>query len=571
MKVSPARPVSRGRVWLTLAVLLLMLLAPLLVNVQAPSPTRIMEVLSFFTSQETWLNLQDDPGAWTMPTWNGRPRVQKPPLLVWLNLLVWHGLEPSVTSVDTLVTRSRLLAVGFALLAVAGAYWAGMTLGGLRTATLSGLMTGSGLFFIRQARYASYDTHLTGWTTLAVAAGLWAMRAEGRASLRLIGGWALCGLALTAANYTKGPVGFALVVPPLVVALVAFREGRSRNAAGLLLVSLASAACLAPWFAAVARRTPEAGRLVAQEYMYIFEIARNPLFYLSIIGLVFPWTLWLLVSLAAPFVDRQTKADRAYWVAWGWLIALLIVLTLSPVKNKRYIVPALPAAGVLTACGWGVLMRMAREGGQHRRLTIVRRIHWGVLLAASVALPVLVALQDRLLAAGLMRRPAVTGVSALAALLTGAVLLAVSVMGARDHAHGRLFRAAVLTALWMVVAATLGYYGYALNPKEQWPHRAEVEAFARYAEGLPVYHMSRFEPPDHEAMPSHEMLVYYRGVIPEADFDRVAAMVEQGDPFLLMTRLTPEDEARAQALGLRFARTLNDGRQPEWRVYRSSP
>ena len=75
---SSAPTATKMRTWMTLLVVLLLLSPPLLVHVEKPSPTRIMEVLSFLTSQETWMNMQEDADAWKMPTWNGRPRIQKP-------------------------------------------------------------------------------------------------------------------------------------------------------------------------------------------------------------------------------------------------------------------------------------------------------------------------------------------------------------------------------------------------------------------------------------------------------------------------------------------------------------
>ena len=48
----------------------------------------------------------------------------------------------------------------------------------------------------------------------------------------------------------------------------------------------------------------------AREYQYILEVFANPLFYFSIVALVFPWTLWLAGGLVAPFADRETKRDR---------------------------------------------------------------------------------------------------------------------------------------------------------------------------------------------------------------------------------------------------------------------
>ena len=47
----------KGNPWILLALVLLLCAPPMLINVGKPDPVRIMEVLSFMTSQETWLRI----------------------------------------------------------------------------------------------------------------------------------------------------------------------------------------------------------------------------------------------------------------------------------------------------------------------------------------------------------------------------------------------------------------------------------------------------------------------------------------------------------------------------------
>lgn len=557
---------SRRTAWIALAVSVLLLLPPLLVNVGKPPPTRIMETLSFLSSQETWLRMhQGEPGAWQMPSLNGRPRIEKPPLLVWLNLLSWRGLTPDSAGVEPLVLRARFVGVALALLSVFGIFWAGMTLGGTRLATLAALFTGSSFFFIRQARYASYDTHIMGWATLAVAAGLWAIRADARQPARAILGWVFCVLALTAANLTKGPLGFALVVVPLAAAVAIFPERRRANAAGLTAATVAAVAAFLPWFIFASRAVSGAAEVFGREYRYILQVLSNPFFYFSIVGLVFPWTLWLAGGLAAPFASRGIKKDRGYWFAWAWLVLLLVLLSLSPVKNKRYVVPALPPAGLLAAYFWIQMERFAPTAG--RWLTVLRRIHWGVLLVLSVILPLFIILQPLLLLSGILRHEEMAGIPFAACIITAFSLAAASIYGMNSHARGRWFDAGATTAVWMLVASTFGYWGYSATDRHVYAQRAETEQFAQAMAGKSVYFVSRFQPPLHEAGPSQEFLIYYRGTIPKTTVDDAIAMAKQGRPFFLMTRVEPNEETRLQSAGLTAAGAVRDGRAPDWQLW----
>ena len=86
---------------------LLLLCVPLVWGgLGAPDCEFHMEVMALASSQEAWLSQQSDSRAWLIPSWNGAPRVNKPPLLVWINLLAWRGLPPGA-SVETLVQRAR--------------------------------------------------------------------------------------------------------------------------------------------------------------------------------------------------------------------------------------------------------------------------------------------------------------------------------------------------------------------------------------------------------------------------------------------------------------------------------
>jgi len=556
--------------FISLVIILLLLLPPLLVKVGVPSPTRIMETLSFFSSQETWLHIHEgNADAWKMPTINGVPRIQKPPLLVWLNLCAWKDLTPENASVDTLVLRSRLLAVGLALLSIIAVYWMGFMLRGQRLATLSSLMTGTAFFFIRQARYASYDTHIMGWATLAVAGGVWGIKTNSR--LQAAAGWILCIAALSAANLTKGPLGFILVLLPLLVAMWIYRNAWKRNILGLTITTLLSALIMVPWFQTVARNVPDAVALLDEEYRYIFEVFGNPFFYLSIFGVVFPWSLWLIAGTIVPFFKRNLRKDPGYLFAWGWFLVLLITLSLSPVKNKRYIVPLLPAAGLLTAYFWVTMETGLKEPGDYRWLRVLRQIHWAVLIIVSLLLPVFIIFQNPLLNAGIINRLSLVGIGPAPALITGAALFTIAFFGLRAHREGRLMKAAELTALWMIITASFGYYGYAQNPRQFWPHRAEAEELAHMTEKMPIYFISHFKAPYHQANPGDELLIYYRGIIPKTTVKEVRKMSIEGKPFYLMTRMNEKEEKALADINLTYLRDLDDGHSPPWKLFTYQP
>ena len=55
MRIDP--PTVKSHPWMLLALVLALCAPPLLIHVGKPDPVRIMESLSFLTSQETWLRM----------------------------------------------------------------------------------------------------------------------------------------------------------------------------------------------------------------------------------------------------------------------------------------------------------------------------------------------------------------------------------------------------------------------------------------------------------------------------------------------------------------------------------
>lgn len=552
-----------ARMWSLLALVLALCAPPLCVRVGEPDPVRIMESLSFLTSQETWLRLhQGESSAWRMPSWNGAPRVQKPPMLVWMNLLAWTGLEPGTAGVDRLTRRARAVAVGFALLTLAATYAAGMTLGGRPLAALGTLVTGSSLLFIRQSRVASYDTHLMGWTTLAVAAALWAM-AGGRTGRRWVCGGGLALLALAAGCYTKGPLALALVLGPLGAMAATRPAHRARDGLFVLALGLAAAALLAPWFAAAAHAAADARTALDREYRYILEAFHNPFHYVGVLALVFPWTLWLAAALAR---TPPPRAERTRWWPWLWFVVLFVLFSCSPMKNKRYIVPILPAAGLLTAQLW---IELAGAAARPRWARVFRVLHGAALAAGSALLPLSVLGQGALLRHGLLDRPFAAAPPAAWSLVALAGLGLLAALEIRAHARDRWMRAGWLTALWMLAAATYGFAGYARAEHQRYPYRAEAEAMAR--DRTPLFFVSNFVFPAHQARPSDEFLIFYRGTVPATDLAAARQRVAGGEAFRLLTRVSPAEERALEALGLARRGTLPDGRPPDWQVWEAAP
>ncbi len=551
----------------TLAYVLLLLavcLPPCLVRLSLTEPARIMENLSVLSSQETWLRLHaGERDAWLVPSHNGRPRIHKPPLLVWANLLAWRGLEPGTATLTGLVGRARRLGVGFALLALLGTYRAGRALAGERTGRLAALATGTMFLFIRQARYATYDIHLLGWVTIAVAAGIEAMRAPPRPGRRAAA-WFVSGVALGAALLSKGPLALALGAGPLAAIALADPARRARGLAGTACALAVALAVAAPWYVYVVRHVPGAGARLLVEYRAARDTFQPPWYYLGVVGLVFPWSAWLAggTSLAAP---RGPSGRRRLAPEWAWLLVVFVGMSLPMAKQQRYIMPLLPPAGIIVA--------RALDGGLRGRLAGAVRGTHGVLLAlGSVLFPLFLLLQPRLLAAGRIARPEMPGIPPAVPWLLFGLLPVTAWAGYRAHRAGDARRAAWLTALWMAVVATVGYYGYAQSDHGRFRWAEEVRRADRAVGAVPFRYLDRGL--DIDVQPSKEFLLYTRRTVPAVGPGELAALLDRGEAFFLAVRVQGEEptappDVRLAARG-RFADGEKaGGRRVDWMLYAS--
>ncbi len=550
-----------------LVLVLWLCLPAVLVQLDQTAPSRIMENLSILTSQETWMRVcAGEADSWVVPSWNGQPRVNKPPLLVWINLLAWADLTPETADLTRLVWRARLVGLLFAALTLAATFWAGCLIGGRSLATLGALITGTGLLFIRQARSATYDTHMLGWLTLAVAAGLWAMQLDAarRVSWRSVTGWALTGMALGAAVLTKGPLALMLGLGPLAtMALLSARHRRS-NLMGAGAAALVALAVALPWYLHILQRMPHAVHLLATEYRAERDQFNPPWYYLGLIGLVFPWSFALLRACLR-WSQREFRPTDRRVLAWGWFFFVFLILSLPAAKQQRYIVPALPALGLIIADAWLAGAPAYRARWQLRLERLLTALHWMVLGAAAVVLALFLLLQDRLIAAHILPRAELVGLASWLGLVLLPLLVVLGGLGWRWQRAGRQVEAAWTSAAIMVLIATVAWYGYAPAPAQRFKCQQDIMRAHEQVGGQPFYFLDLQRPADHPL--SKEFLMYTRRLVPVLDSTALARKIASGGSFFVATRMAGSNDVDLITAGLSVALEFRDGDKLPLRLF----
>lgn len=290
-------------------------------------------------------------GDWLVPYYEGKPRLQKPPVIHWLqgaSMTLLGESEFSARLPSTLFTSlTILLTFGFAAAVRDRAF-------GLIAAVLLANLP----LIMVVGRLSIIDPTLNFFWNLAVFAGYLAGRDD-----RLGGGsgrWAwLFWLAVSAATFTKGPVG---LLPALILASWALLGRRwimppRRWAAGLAL----AAAPLLLWVAAVVVTHPDLDvwslwhREIVERATGAGDHPKGWWWYLPlfIVGF-FPATAMLpLIGVHfAPARVRRAIADHSLnaYLAVACLVPF-VVFSAMVGKLATYILPLAPATALIAAAG----------------------------------------------------------------------------------------------------------------------------------------------------------------------------------------------------------------------------
>jgi dolichol-phosphate mannosyltransferase len=346
----PADPAPRSLPSPLPALALLLVLAGLLFFTKLRSP--LLEPQEPRYAEVPRQMLQE--GSFVVPVLHGEPYLDKPPLLYWLVMGSYSLFGISDWS-------ARLVPGLAGVLTVLLTYLWGRRVAGERAGLCGALVLCLSPGFIYRERMLTFDAVLCLWVVAALAAAHTALSGP-----RLRRGWwlvsaAACGLGLL----TKGPVALVLVAGPvLAFAFLDRRFARPGWRAGAAYLLAAGAVAL-PWYAAVAYREP---RFVVS-FFWTHNVVRflqpfdheEPFWYYApwlALGLL-PWAL-LLPGLArflsrrdAETASRRSPALGFFLLAAGWTI---FFFSASGCKRPVYLLPAMPALGLVMGCYLDVLL-----------------------------------------------------------------------------------------------------------------------------------------------------------------------------------------------------------------------
>jgi 4-amino-4-deoxy-L-arabinose transferase-like glycosyltransferase len=286
-------------------------------------------------------------GNWVMPTFNGRPRLQKTPLSYWLVA----GVAKVTGKVDEFA--ARLPSAVFAFLS-AGAvlYFVNRRLS-LRVALIATALWATSIGYVNWSHSARPEMGLAFFVTLCLLSFYSAITSQDRRS-RVIFMFVFW-VSFALGNLAKGPAPVVYVLLPAGLYIAVRREWR---VIPKLLPVWGIIICLAvvlPWPLATAYKVNWDVMIWKREFFdrLFGEYAAGNYPWYYYLGMVFkytaPWCIFLPIALVAPFYRVWGGKRPVMQFLWLWFTADFVFLMLSGGKRQHYLLPLIPAMSILTA------------------------------------------------------------------------------------------------------------------------------------------------------------------------------------------------------------------------------
>ena len=277
---------------------------------------------------------------WIVPTLQGEPYLDKPPLFYWLVAISYRAFGVS----DSVARLVPSLALHLTILLV---YLIGRRSLGERSAFWGALMLSIAPGFLGMGRLLILDSLLTLWITLATLSLYEAIRGKTLQS----GWWYLGAFAVGLGVLTKGPIALVLPIFPILGYrwLTSHRVPISwRHWLGFFAVVLA---VNLPWYVGIFLHQPIFLKTFFWEHNVLrflqpFDHLQPIWYYLPILlGGMLPGTLLLwsftrhLLSGDSDATSRRSPEMGFFLLAGGWCV---LFFSISGCKLPTYIMPAFP-------------------------------------------------------------------------------------------------------------------------------------------------------------------------------------------------------------------------------------
>jgi len=298
-------------------------------------PADIMEARNLATAQE-----MVGYGNYLLPTLNGEPRLEKPPLPTWIAAGIEHLMPGSLVVQRYAAGLSASLMTLFLFLLVT-------RLTRRRSVGLIvSLIMATTANVILMGRTATWDIYTHSFMLGAIYFMVLAWEEKGAQWKNFL----LSGLFIGLSFLSKGPVSmYALLFPFLISYIAVYRTGideKKWSIAGMIFVALVVSFW---WYGYTYFVNQDFAVGIAQKESanWLNYNVRPWYHYWQFAAEGGIWALFWITAIVYFFINRQTILQKEYKFSFIWFMATLVALSVVPEKKMRYLLPLLIPGAML--------------------------------------------------------------------------------------------------------------------------------------------------------------------------------------------------------------------------------
>ena len=283
------------------------------------------------------------------------------------------------------------------------------------------------------------------------------------------------------------------------------------NLGGLLIALVIGTALAFPWYYYILTHFKGIASGLTTEYSARRQEFQKIYYYVGLLGLIWPWTIIFFGALFQPWGLAQKSRRKQMLYAWGWMALIFIMFSIPAAKQQRYILPILPAIGLMFGAFWVDHQRISDAGKQDKGLNWVRIPHWVMLGGAPFCIAAMSLGYHWLIKHG-DQNMAVFG-PVHPALMIGWVVLCsgITYLGIKSHWQNQHLKAGYLNAIWALVFTSMILHCYSIGYNQHHPVYKEAMKFNQVVQTSPVRFLHAL---DHHDQINEEFAFFTMRIIP---------------------------------------------------------
>lgn len=298
-------------------------------------PADLMESRNLITAQEM-VKYEN----YLLPTMNGEPRLEKPPLPTWIAAVIEH-ITPQNLIIQRYAAGIAATIMVIFLYLIVSLFTRNKNCG-----LIASLILATSYNVIMLGRTATWDIYTHCFMLGAIYFLIVAFETNGAQWKNFI----LAGLFTGLSFLSKGPVSlYALFLPFLISYIIVYRPTMKDKKGGLAVMIILSLLISSWWYGYIYFFHQDFAVDIAEQESsaWLNRNVRPWYYYWQFPAEAGIWALFWVTAIVYFFINKQIRYYKEYKFAFIWFVASLILLSIIPEKKTRYLLPLLIPGGML--------------------------------------------------------------------------------------------------------------------------------------------------------------------------------------------------------------------------------